>query len=166
VFEDIEDYQARIDDPTLDIDESCVMVLKNCGPREYPGMAEVRNTSLPAKILARGVTDTIRISDARMGGTAHGTVVLRVAPEAAVGGPLALVRSGELTALDVEMRSLQLRVSETELARRRCEWKVLSSTATPGYQALYVQHTLQANRGRGLDFPAGPRQDGKLRESH
>jgi L-arabonate dehydrase len=166
VFENIEDYRARIDDPALDIDESCVMVLKNCGPRGYPGMAEVGNMSLPAKILARGVTDMVRISDARMSGTAYGTVVLHVAPEAAVGGPLALVRSGDVIALDVRNRSLQLQVSESELARRRAEWQPPCSTAMPGYQTLYVQHTLQADRGCDLDFLVGPRKAGIPRESH
>ncbi len=166
VFEDIEDYRARIDDPGLDIDESCVMVLKNCGPRGYPGMPEVGNMSLPAKILARGITDIVRISDARMSGTAYGTVVLHVAPEAAVGGPLALVRNGDAIALDVDRRSLQLQVSEPELARRRTEWQAPPSTAMPGYQTLYVQHTLQADRGCDFDFLVGPRQAGIPRESH
>jgi dihydroxyacid dehydratase/phosphogluconate dehydratase len=166
VFGDIEDYRARIDDPDLDIDESCVMVLKNCGPRGYPGMAEVGNMSLPRKILERGITDMVRISDARMSGTAYGTVVLHVAPEAAVGGALALVRNGDLIALDVQARSLVLEVSEAELARRRAEWTAPPSTAMPGYQTLHVEHTLQADQGCDLDFLVGRRQAGIPRESH
>jgi dihydroxy-acid dehydratase len=166
VFEDIEDYRGRINDPALDIDETCVMVLKTCGPRGYPGMAEVGNMGLPAKILPRGVTDMVRISDARMSGTAYGTVVLHVAPEAALGGPLALVRNGDAIALDVEKRSLQLEVSETELIRRRTEWMAPSLTAMPGYQTLEVQHTLQADRGCDLDFLVGPRQASIPCDSH
>jgi L-arabonate dehydrase len=166
VFENIEDYRARIEDPTLDIDESCVMVLKNCGPRGYPGMPEVGNMSLPAKLLARGITDMVRISDARMSGTAYGTVVLHVAPEAAVGGPLALVRNGDAIALDVESRSLHLEVLEAELSRRRAEWQAPPCNALPGYQTLYVQHTLQADRGCDFDFLVGRRQAGIPRDSH
>jgi L-arabonate dehydrase len=166
VFEDIEDYRARIDDPSLDIDETSVMVLKNCGPRGYPGMPEVGNMSLPRKILARGITDMVRISDARMSGTAYGTVVLHVAPEAAVGGPLALVRNGDLISLNVEARTLHLQVAEAELTRRLAEWQAPPSTAMPGYQTLYVQHTLQADRGCDLDFLAGRRHAGIPRESH
>src|SRR5690606_22961990 len=112
----------RIDDEALDIDETCVMVLKNCGPRGYPGMAEVGNMPLPPKLLRRGITDIVRISDARMSGTAYGTVVLHVSPEAAAGGPLALVREGDYIELDVEARRLHLDVDEAELARRRAEW--------------------------------------------
>jgi L-arabonate dehydrase len=166
VFENIEDYRARIDDPALDIDESSVMVLKNCGPRGYPGMAEVGNMSLPAKLLARGITDMVRISDARMSGTAYGTVVLHVVPEAAVGGPLALVRNGDLVSLDVEARSLQLQVDEDELTRRRTEWTTPASTAMPGYQTLFVERTLQADQGCDLDFLTGRRSAGIPRDSH
>lgn len=166
VFENIEDYRARIDDPALDIDETCMMVLKNCGPRGYPGMAEVGNMSLPQKILARGITDMVRISDARMSGTAYGTVVLHVAPEAAVGGPLALVRNGDLISLDVQARTLTLEVGEAELLRRREVWQAPVSSAMPGYQTLHVEHTLQADRGCDLDFLVGPRQAGIPRESH
>jgi L-arabonate dehydrase len=166
VFETIEDFQARIDDPGLDIDETSVMVLKNCGPRGYPGMAEVGNMSLPKKLLARGISDMVRISDARMSGTAYGTVVLHVAPEAAVGGPLALVRGGDLITLDVDSRSLVLNVDEGELARRRAAWRGPDSTAMPGYQTLHVQHTLQADRGCDLDFLVGRRRAGIPRESH
>jgi L-arabonate dehydrase len=119
VFEDIDDYKARIDDPKLDIDETSVMVLKNCGPKGYPGFPEVGNMALPAKLLKKGVTDVVRISDARMSGTAYGTVVLHVAPEAAAGGPLALVRNGDMIELDVKARTLHLDVPDEELAKRR-----------------------------------------------
>ncbi len=122
VFETIEDYKARIADPDLDIDEHCVMVLKNCGPRGYPGMAEVGNMGLPPKILKRGIKDMVRISDARMSGTAYGTVVLHVAPEAAAGGPLALVQEGDMIELDVAGRRLHLEVAADELVRRRAAW--------------------------------------------
>jgi L-arabonate dehydrase len=166
VFENIEDYRARVDDSALDIDETSVMVLKNCGPRGYPGMAEVGNMSLPAKLLARGVTDLVRISDARMSGTAYGTVILHVAPEAAIGGPLALVRSGDLISLDVEARSIQLQVDDDELTRRHAEWKAPVSAAMRGYQTLYVEHTLQADQGCDLDFLTGRRTAGIPRDSH
>ena len=166
VFENIEDYRARIDDPELDIDETSIMVLKNCGPRGYPGMAEVGNMSLPAKLLARGVTDMVRISDARMSGTAYGTVILHVAPEAAVGGPLALVCSGDLISLDVEARTIGLQVEDHELALRRSKWTAPACTATPGYQTLYVEHALQADRGCDLDFLTGRRTAGIPRDSH
>ena len=119
VFEDIDDYKARIEDDALDIDEACVMVLKNCGPRGYPGMAEVGNMGLPPKVLKKGITDMIRISDARMSGTAYGTVILHTAPEAADGGPLALVENGDMIAVDVPARTTHLEVSDEELARRR-----------------------------------------------
>src|SRR5213079_2982276 len=118
VFENIEDFHGRIDDPNLDIDENCMMVLKNCGPKGYPGMAEVGNMPLPPKLLKKGVTDMVRISDARMSGTAYGTVVLHSAPESAAGGPLALVKNGDLIELDVGKRRLHLHVTEQELAKR------------------------------------------------
>ena len=119
VFEDIDDFHTRIDDEALDVDETCVLVLKNCGPKGYPGMAEVGNMPLPPKVLRKGITDMVRISDARMSGTAYGTVVLHTAPEAAAGGPLALVQNGDLITLDVAGRKLHLHVSDDELARRR-----------------------------------------------
>jgi L-arabonate dehydrase len=156
VFDDINDYNRRINDPALDIDETCIMVLRNCGPRGYPGMAEVGNMGLPPKILARGITDMVRISDARMSGTAYGTVVLHVAPEAAAGGPLALVREGDMIALDVAARSLVLEVPEAELARRQAEWQPLARPPS-GYQSLYIQHVLQADRGADFDFLVGCR---------
>jgi dihydroxy-acid dehydratase len=165
VFESIEDFRARIDDPNLDIDENSVMVLKNCGPRGYPGMAEVGNMPLPAKVLQKGVTDMVRISDARMSGTAYGTVVLHTSPEAAVGGPLALVRSGDMIQLDVHERSLHLEVSDEELARRKAEW---TPPALPerGYAKLYVEHVQQAHLGADLDFLVGKSGAPVPRESH
>ena len=125
VFETIEDFHARIDDEALDVDEHCIMVLKNCGPRGYPGMAEVGNMPLPPKVLRKGITDMVRISDARMSGTAYGTVVLHTSPEAAAGGPLALVQNGDMIELDVPARTLKLEVSDEELARRRTLWQPL-----------------------------------------
>ena len=166
VFETIEDYHARIADPNLDVDASCVLVLKNCGPKGYPGMAEVGNMGLPPKVLETGVTDMVRISDARMSGTAYGTVVLHVCPEAAVGGPLALVKDGDLIELDVPGRRLNLDVSNEELARRRAAWKAPEPAMKGGYQGLYVDHVLQADTGADLDFLVGCRGSTVLRESH
>jgi dihydroxy-acid dehydratase len=166
VFHTIEHYKERILDPNLDIDENSVMVLQNCGPKGYPGMAEVGNMGLPPKLLARGITDMMRISDARMSGTAYGTVVLHVCPEAAAGGPLALVRDGDLIELDVEARRLHLEVSEEELARRRADWKPLLPEAQGGYQQLYIQHVMQASEGADLDFLVGCRGMIVTRESH
>jgi dihydroxy-acid dehydratase len=166
VFETIEDYHARIADPNLDVDASCVLVLKNCGPKGYPGMAEVGNMGLPPKVLETGVTDMVRISDARMSGTAYGTVVLHVCPEAAVGGPLALVKDGDMIELDVPGRRLNLDVSNEELAKRRAAWKAPEPSMKGGYQGLYVDHVLQANTGADLDFLVGCRGSTVLRESH
>lgn len=166
VFEDIDHYKQRIDDPDLDIDESCIMVLKNCGPRGYPGMAEVGNMALPQKLLRQGVRDMIRISDARMSGTAFGTVVLHAAPEAAVGGNLALVRDGDWIEFDVEARKLHLDVSDEELARRRSEWSAPKPDMVGGYQGLYVERVMQADKGADLDFLVGCRGHDIPRESH
>ena len=166
VFETIEDYHARIGDPTLDVDASCVLVLKNCGPKGYPGMAEVGNMGLPPKVLETGVTDMVRISDARMSGTAYGTVVLHVCPEAAVGGPLALVQNGDMIELDVPARRLSLDVSADELAKRRAAWRAPEPSMNGGYQGLYVKHVQQANTGADLDFLVGCRGSTVLRESH
>jgi len=165
VFETIEDYYARIDDPGVVIDETSVMVLKNCGPKGYPGMAEVGNMPLPAKLLQRGVTDMVRISDARMSGTAYGTVVLHTAPEAAAGGPLALVHDGDVIELDVAGRGLHLHVGEAELTERRAAWRPPTRTET-GYQKLFVDHVLQADQGCDFDFLLGKRQAGIPRHSH
>ncbi len=155
VFESIEDLHARINDDALDIDEHCVMVLKNCGPKGYPGMAEVGNLPLPPKLLKKGVTDMVRISDARMSGTAYGTVVLHCAPEAAIGGPLALVRNGDLISLDLEARTLSLLVDYDELARRREAWRPEPPLASRGYVKLYIDHVMQANDGADMDFLVG-----------
>ena len=166
VFDNIEHYKERIDDPDLDVDEDCVLVLKNCGPKGYPGMAEVGNMGLPAKLLKRGITDMVRISDARMSGTAYGTVVLHVCPEAAVGGTLALVRDGDFIELDVESRRLHLDVSSDELERRRKGWQPSANAMKGGYQQLYVERVMQANTGADLDFLTGCRGDEIPRESH
>ena len=166
VFESIEDYKARIADPNLDVDETCVLVLKNCGPKGYPGMAEVGNMGLPPKVLEKGVTDMIRISDARMSGTAYGTVVLHVCPEAAVGGPLALIENGDMVEMDVESRTLTFEVSDEELAKRRTTWKAPEPAMKSGYQGLYVEHVQQANTGCDMDFLVGCRGSVVKRESH
>jgi len=166
VFEDIEQYKARIDDPNLDIDENSVMVLKNCGPKGYPGMPEVGNMGLPPKLLARGITDMVRISDARMSGTAYGTVVLHVSPEAATGGPLALVREGDWIELDVEARRLHLDVDDAELMKRRAEWVAPEPAFKSGYQSLYVKHVLQADEGADFDFLLGCRGHAVPRDLH
>ena len=166
VFENIEHYKQRIDDPNLDVDENCILVLKNCGPKGYPGMAEVGNMALPAKILKRGITDMVRISDARMSGTAYGTVVLHACPEAAIGGNLALVHDGDMIELDVEARKLHLEVSDKELERRRMEWKPPQPPMKGGYQQLYFERVMQANTGADLDFLTGCRGHEVPRESH
>jgi dihydroxy-acid dehydratase len=166
VFEDIEHYKARIDDPDLAIDENSVLVLKNCGPKGYPGMAEVGNMGLPTRLLARGITDMVRISDARMSGTAYGTVVLHICPEAVLGGPLALVREGDWIELDVEARRLHLDVDDAELARRRAEWVAPEPAFKSGYQWLYVKHVMQADKGADFDFLLGRRGHDVPRESH
>lgn len=166
VFENIEDYHQRIDDAALDIDESCVLVLKNCGPKGYPGMAEVGNMGLPAKILSKGITDMVRISDARMSGTAYGTVVLHVCPEAAIGGPLSVVMDGDMIELDVANNRLHLDISDEELQTRSKQWRAPRPSMGGGYQELYVQHVMQANTGADLDFLVGCRGHAVPRESH
>jgi dihydroxy-acid dehydratase len=155
VFESIEDFHGRIDDPGLDIDESCVMVLKNCGPKGYPGMAEVGNMPLPPKLLRKGVTDIVRISDARMSGTAYGTVVLHISPEAAAGGALALAQNGDSIELDVAKRKLELLVSDEILAQRKKQWVQPQAPLERGYWKLYFDHVLQAHQGADLDFLVG-----------
>jgi dihydroxy-acid dehydratase len=155
VFENIEDFHKRIDDPGLEVDERSVMVLKNCGPKGYPGMAEVGNMPLPPKILKKGITDMVRISDARMSGTAYGTVILHISPEAAAGGTLALVENGDEIELDVAKRILELRVSEDVLSTRRKSWKAPKPPLERGYWKLYFDHVLQADQGADLDFLVG-----------
>ncbi len=155
VFESIEEFKAQIDSPDLDVDETSVMVLKGAGPRGYPGFPEVGNLPLPRKVLQKGFTDMVRISDARMSGTAYGTVVLHVSPEAAVGGTLALVRNGDLIELDVPERRLNLDLPEAEIARRRAEWRAAPPQGDRGYVKLYVEHVTQAHLGCDLDFLVG-----------
>jgi dihydroxy-acid dehydratase len=168
VFDSIEDFHARIDDPDLEIDENSIMVLRGCGPKGYPGMPEVANMPLPTKLLERGVRDVVRVCDGRMSGTAYGTVVLHVAPEAAAGGPLALVRTGDRITLDVPAGRLDLDVSADELAARRPDEATLAAFAAPrrGWEKLYVDHVLQADRGADLDILTGGSGSAVPRESH
>ena len=166
VFESIEDYHARIDDPALDIDENCVMVLKYVGPVGYPGMPEVGNMALPKKILAKGIKDMVRISDGRMSGTAYGTAVLHVSPESAIGGALALVENGDMIELDVPQRKLHLHVSDEELERRRAAWTAPQPAASRGYVSLYIKHVEGADKGADLDFLKGSSGSTVTRDSH
>ena len=166
VFKDIEDFKERIDDPALEIDENSVMVLQGAGPKGYPGMPEVGNMPMPKKLLQRGITDLVRVSDARMSGTAYGTVVLHVTPESSAGGALALVQNGDEIELNVETRKLELCVPEEELSRRRKAWTPPPPVATGGYQRLYIEHVLQADKGADLDFLVGCRGADVPRESH
>jgi dihydroxy-acid dehydratase len=168
VFDTIEDLHARIDDPELDVDANTVLVLRGCGPKGYPGMPEVSNMPLPKKLLAKGVRDMVRICDGRMSGTAYGTVVLHVAPEAAAGGPLALVQTGDEITLDLPRRMLTLEVSKQELQRRRPNPATLAGFANPvrGWERLYIDHVQQADTGADLDFLVGATGDRVSRESH
>jgi L-arabonate dehydrase len=166
VFESMEDYHGRIDKSDLDIDESCVIVLKGVGPRGYPGMPEVGNVDLPRKLLEKGVKDMVRISDGRMSGTAGGTVVLHIAPEAAVGGTLALVRDGDFIELDVKKRRLHLDVSEEELKMRRSAWRPPEPAATRGYVKFYIDHVQQAHLGTDLDILRGSSGSAVSRDLH
>ena len=168
VFDSVEELHARIDDPDLDVDENSVLVLRGCGPKGYPGMPEVANMPLPRKLLERGVRDLVRISDARMSGTAYGTVVLHVAPESAAGGPLALVRDGDVVVLDVPARRLDVDVPADEWAARRPSEAAAARYAAPvrGWERLYVDHVQQADTGADLDFLVGSSGDKVTRESH
>ncbi|KAF1034851.1 MAG: L-arabonate dehydratase [Herbaspirillum frisingense] len=170
VFEDFAHYKERINDPELDVDASCVLVMKNCGPKGYPGMAEVGNMGLPPKVLATGVKDMVRISDARMSGTAYGTVILHVAPEAAAGGPLGIVQDGDFIELDAYAGKLQLDISDEEMARRQQERAARMATQQPamagGYQSLYVDRVLQADEGCDFDFLVGCRGAAVPKHSH
>jgi len=168
VFDSIEDFHARIDDPGLDVDAGSVLMLRGCGPKGYPGMPEVANMPLPRKLLAQGIRDMVRVCDGRMSGTAYGTVVLHVAPEAAAGGPLALVRTGDAISLDVPARRIDLDVPPAELARRAPNEATLAGFAKPkrGWERLYVDHVLQADTGADLDFLVGSSGPGVSRESH
>lgn len=168
VFDSVEDFHARIDDPDLDVDATSVLVLRGCGPKGYPGMPEVSNMALPTKLLEAGVRDMVRVCDGRMSGTAFGTVVLHVAPEAAAGGPLALVRDGDWIELDVPARRLHLDVPDDELARREPAPAAVAAYAAPtrGWERLYVDHVQQADTGADLDFLIGSTGSGVGRESH
>ena len=166
VFEDIDDYKARIEDDDLDIDETCVMVLKNCGPKGYPGMSEVGNMGLPPKVLKKGITDMVRISDARMSGTAYGTVILHTAPEAAAGGPLAVIQNGDMIDLDVSARRLSVDISDHELAERLSKWSPPDNVAKSGYAWLHNAHVEGADTGADLDFLKGCRGAPIPKESH
>jgi dihydroxy-acid dehydratase len=168
VFDSIEDLHHRIDDPDLDVDESSVLVLRGCGPRGYPGMPEVANLPLPQKLLTRGVRDMVRICDGRMSGTAYGTVVLHVAPEAAAGGPLAKIVTGDRVVLDVPARSLDIEIAPEELAARTLSTALVGAYARParGWERLYIDHVQQADTGADLDFLVGSSGDQVSRESH
>jgi L-arabonate dehydrase len=166
VFEDIDDYKRKINDEALDIDESCVMVLKNCGPRGYPGMAEVGNMGLPPKVLRKGIFDMVRISDARMSGTAYGTVLLHTSPEAAIGGPLAIVRDGDMIEVDVAARRVHLDVPEAEIAARLKAWKPTIAKPEGGYARMFAEHVEGADTGADFDFLKGSRGKAVGRDSH
>jgi dihydroxyacid dehydratase/phosphogluconate dehydratase len=168
VFDSIEDFHARVDDPDLDVDADSVLVLRGCGPKGYPGMPEVANMPLPKKVLEQGVRDMVRICDGRMSGTAYGTVVLHVAPEAAAGGPLAVVRTGDFITLDVEARRIDVDVPADELARRTPDEATATGYATPtrGWERLYIDHVRQADTGADLDFLIGSSGSEVTRESH
>jgi len=166
VFEDIDDYKAKIYDESLDIDENCIMVLKNCGPKGYPGMAEVGNMGLPPKVLRKGITDMVRISDARMSGTAYGTVVLHTSPEAAAGGPLAVVQNGDMIELDVPNRKLHLDISDEELKKRLDNWKSTVPVPESGYASLYYKSVIGADKGADFDFLVGHRGKAIPKDSH
>ena len=166
VFQDSADMHAKVEDESLDVRADDILVLKNCGPRGYPGMAEVGNMPIPAKLVKQGVTDMVRISDARMSGTAYGTVVLHASPEAAAGGNLALVESGDLIELDVERRRLHLEVDDAELARRRARWTPPEAPMSRGYVKLYFDHVQQADRGADLDFLVGSSGAGVAKDNH
>ncbi|WP_394180767.1 L-arabinonate dehydratase [Yoonia maritima] len=166
VFEDIDDYKAKINDDALDIDENCVMVLKNCGPKGYPGMSEVGNMGLPPKVLKKGITDMVRISDARMSGTAYGTVVLHTTPEAAAGGPLAVVQNGDMIELDVAARRVHLDISDEELATRLAAWQAPKNSVVGGYTRMYLDHVEGADTGADFDVLKGQRGNEVPRDSH
>jgi len=166
VFESFEEMRAQVDSEDIVADANSVMVLKGCGPRGYPGFPEVGNMPLPKKLLRKGVKDMVRISDARMSGTAYGTVVLHCSPEAAVGGPLALVKTGDLVTLDVKGRGLHLEVSEEELAKRKAAWVAPPPVADRGYAQLYINHVTQADVGADFDFLAGSSGAKVGRHSH
>tara|TARA_B100000029_G_scaffold468463_1_gene505475 strand:- start:1623 stop:2603 length:981 start_codon:yes stop_codon:yes gene_type:complete len=166
VFESVEEFHKKIHDPNLDVDENSILVLKNCGPKGYPGMAEVGNMLLPQKLLKKGVRDMIRISDARMSGTAFGTVILHTAPESAIKGPLAAVQNGDEIKIDVNNGIMELLVDEKIIEERLKEYKPVLPEITSGYQKMYIDHVMQANKGADLDFLVGKRGTEVKRHSH
>ncbi len=166
VFEDIDDYKIRVDDPDLDVDETCILVLKNVGPVGYPGMPEVGNMAVPRKILAKGIHDMIRISDGRMSGTGFGTVILHASPEAALGGNFAVIREGDMITLDVPARTLTLHVSDDELTARKKAWKPRHKTYDRGYVRLYQQQVEQAHLGADMTYLKGSSGSEVSRDSH
>ena len=168
IFESIEDFHARIDDPALDVDENSVLVLRGCGPKGYPGMPEVSNMAIPKKLLEKGVLDLVRICDGRMSGTAFGTVVLHVSPEGALGGPLAKLQEGDLIELNVPARTLNVKISDAELAARTPSAAMVKALASPdrGWERLYIEHVEQAHLGADLDFLRGASGSQTPRESH
>ena len=166
VFESIEEFHDKIDDPNLSVDENSILVLKNCGPKGYPGMAEVGNMRLPQKILKKGIRDMIRISDARMSGTAFGTVILHTAPEAAIKGPLAAVQNGDFIEVDVNNGKLHLDVSDEIIAERLKTYQPILPDIKGGYQKMYIDHVMQADKGADLDFLVGKRGSEVKRHSH
>tara|TARA_B100000287_G_scaffold179791_1_gene169843 strand:- start:426 stop:950 length:525 start_codon:yes stop_codon:yes gene_type:complete len=166
VFESVEEFQEKIDDPNLDVDETSILVLKNCGPKGYPGMAEVGNMRLPQKLLKKGIRDMIRISDARMSGTAYGTVILHTSPEAAVKGPLAAVQNGDMIEVDVINGKLNLDVSQDIINDRLGNYEPVLPDIKGGYQKMYVDHVMQADKGADLDFLVGKRGSEVKRHSH
>jgi L-arabonate dehydrase len=166
VFEDIDDYKARIDDPALDVDKDSILVLKNVGPKGYPGMPEVGNMAIPKKLLEQGITDMVRISDGRMSGTGFGTVVLHISPEAAVGGTLAIVRDGDVIRLDCFAGTLELKLTDHEIAERKQRLPVRANTVGRGYTHLYQSHVEQAHLGADLDFLKGGSGNRVTKDSH
>jgi len=166
VFESVEEFHEKIDDPNLEVNENSVLVLKNCGPKGYPGMAEVGNMRLPQKLLKKGVRDMIRISDARMSGTAYGTVILHTAPEAAVKGPLAAVQNGDLIEIDVNKGTMNLNVDEETIKNRLDNYNPILPEISGGYQKMYIDHVMQADKGADLDFLIGKRGSEVKRHSH
>ena len=166
VFESVEEFHKKIDDPNLDVDENSILVLKNCGPKGYPGMAEVGNMRLPQKVLKKGIRDMIRISDARMSGTAYGTVILHTAPEAAIKGPLAAVQNNDYIEIDVETGSMNLLVSDDIIKERLDKYKPILPDISSGYQKMYIDHVTQADTGADLDFLVGKRGSEVKRHSH
>ena len=166
VFESVEEFHDKIDDPNLDVDENSILVLKNCGPKGYPGMAEVGNMRLPQKLLKKGVRDMIRISDARMSGTAYGTVILHTAPEAAVRGPLAAVQNGDEIEVDVNEGTMNLKVDDKTIENRLKNYSPILPEISGGYQKMYIEHVMQADKGADLDFLVGKRGSEVKRHSH